>query len=476
MRAAIYVRISQDREGTRAGVERQLADCKQAALARKWQVVEIFEDNDVSAYAKKGKQPPRPAYERMMASINAGQVDSVIAWHTDRLWRDVSDFFMFVSVANLNDVKLITAIQGDYDLKNDETRATFDVVLAKHSSDASRRRIKRAQEQAVAEGRFYGGPRSFGYEIGGKYGLKMVASEARILREAAARLLSGESCRSVARDLNRRGITTVAGKLWTVENLTGTLCSPRVAAINQYSGLAHQGNWKPILTVDQHERLCAMREARKGLGRAHEPRKHLLTGLLRCSRCGCGMGSLKTTEGLLRYSCKTPELGGCSGTTIKGAETDQVVFDLVAEYLDSSDFEKAIRRADKKAAKDDVTVTGAINQLGTDRARIHEIENDYADGLIDRNEFRRMKDRIMERIGANEASIEKVSSAGPAAKMAGNGKQFLAAWPKMDVLEKRQILDALITKIVVAPAVVPKNIYQPARLKVEWRFMDLNTA
>ncbi len=82
----------------------------------------------------------------------------------------------------------------------------------------------------------------------------------------------------------------------------------------------------------------------------------------------------------------------------------------------------------------------------------------------------------MERIGANEASIEKVSSAGPAAKMAGNGKQFLAAWPKMDVLEKRQILDALITKIVFAPAVVPKNIYHPSRLKVEWRFMDLNTA
>lgn len=49
VRAAVYVRISLDRSGKRAGVERQRADCENLCIRRGWTVVEVFEDNSVSA-------------------------------------------------------------------------------------------------------------------------------------------------------------------------------------------------------------------------------------------------------------------------------------------------------------------------------------------------------------------------------------------------------------------------------------------
>jgi DNA invertase Pin-like site-specific DNA recombinase len=56
IRAAIYCRISQDRAGAGLGVTRQ-EDCGAPCERRGWVVVEVYADNDVSAYSGK----PRPA-------------------------------------------------------------------------------------------------------------------------------------------------------------------------------------------------------------------------------------------------------------------------------------------------------------------------------------------------------------------------------------------------------------------------------
>ena len=52
MRAGIYVRISQDRTGAGLGVERQADDCQRLCEAKSWKVVEVYVDNDVSAFSR----------------------------------------------------------------------------------------------------------------------------------------------------------------------------------------------------------------------------------------------------------------------------------------------------------------------------------------------------------------------------------------------------------------------------------------
>jgi DNA invertase Pin-like site-specific DNA recombinase len=68
VRAGIYVRISQDREGAGLGVARQEEDCRALCERKGWQVAGVYADNDVLAYTGK----PRPAWNRFLADIAAG--------------------------------------------------------------------------------------------------------------------------------------------------------------------------------------------------------------------------------------------------------------------------------------------------------------------------------------------------------------------------------------------------------------------
>ena len=115
-RAAIYARISRDTTGEGLGVERQLADCRKIADQRGWTVVEEYVDNDISAFG--GKH--RPAYERMLEDISAGQRDAVIVYNTDRLHRKPIELEQFTQVCAVAGVTLLISVTGDIDLGNDD--------------------------------------------------------------------------------------------------------------------------------------------------------------------------------------------------------------------------------------------------------------------------------------------------------------------------------------------------------------------
>src|SRR6476619_53763 len=93
--AAIYARISRDREGAGLGVDRQEADCRALAERLGWEVVEVYADNDVSAYSGK----VRPQYRAMLGAVKAGQVTALLAWHPDRLYRRAVDLEEIVNIA-----------------------------------------------------------------------------------------------------------------------------------------------------------------------------------------------------------------------------------------------------------------------------------------------------------------------------------------------------------------------------------------
>jgi DNA invertase Pin-like site-specific DNA recombinase len=50
--AAIYTRISADSNGDALGVQRQEADARRLCETRGWTVVEVFCDNDRSAFSR----------------------------------------------------------------------------------------------------------------------------------------------------------------------------------------------------------------------------------------------------------------------------------------------------------------------------------------------------------------------------------------------------------------------------------------
>src|SRR5438270_12343967 len=112
MKAAIYARISQDRNGDQLGVQRQVQDCTALAEQRCWTIVGTYIDNDISAYS--GKR--RPDYRRLLDDIRAGEVTAVIAWHPDRLHRRPVELEEFIEVVEAARCHVETVRAGEIDL------------------------------------------------------------------------------------------------------------------------------------------------------------------------------------------------------------------------------------------------------------------------------------------------------------------------------------------------------------------------
>ncbi|MGW2064870.1 recombinase family protein [Streptomyces sp. NPDC001937] len=76
--AGLYIRISDDREGAGLGVKRQEHGCRLLVASLGWTVVEVYDDNDMSASDRRKK---RKNYHRMLDDIESGHIDAVVTWH-----------------------------------------------------------------------------------------------------------------------------------------------------------------------------------------------------------------------------------------------------------------------------------------------------------------------------------------------------------------------------------------------------------
>src|SRR4029450_5069126 len=133
-KAGVYVRISHDKTGEGLGVERQRVDCLELIKRNGWQFVDLYPDNDTSAWQhRKG----RPQYERMIEDVKAGGITAVVAWHPDRLYRQARDLVGLVDLVHKYDLEVDTCTAGKVDLRTSAGRMNARVVgaIAEYESE-----------------------------------------------------------------------------------------------------------------------------------------------------------------------------------------------------------------------------------------------------------------------------------------------------------------------------------------------------
>jgi hypothetical protein len=81
------------------GVERQEEDCLAIAQRLGWTVVDRYIDNDTGA-SRYSKKKVRKHYLRLLADIEARQLDAVVIWMEDRLQRQVIELAEFLKVCD----------------------------------------------------------------------------------------------------------------------------------------------------------------------------------------------------------------------------------------------------------------------------------------------------------------------------------------------------------------------------------------
>ncbi|MEX8031902.1 recombinase family protein [Microbacterium sp. 20-116] len=236
LRAAVYTRISNDPEGREKGVERQEQDCRALAEQYGYDVVAVFEENDVSASTRSRK--PRPQYDELMARAKAGQIDVILAYSNSRLTRRPMEVEDIIRLHEHHGIRVRTVVSGDDDLSTADGRMVARIKGNVDAAEAERtsERVRRAKAQAVAEGRYRGGKRPYGFE---KDGVTVVPVESAVIREATSAVLAGRSVRAIARELNERGVKTSQGAEWTQMSLRDVLIRPRNAGLLSKGQITH---------------------------------------------------------------------------------------------------------------------------------------------------------------------------------------------------------------------------------------------
>ncbi len=460
--AAIYARISEDRDGKSGGVKRQEKDCRELAKRRGWQVAEVFVDNDLSAY--RGK--PRPAYRRMLQAIGDGRVDGVLVWHLDRLTRhprELEEFFETCDAARVRDMATVT---GDVDLGTDDGRFHARILgaVARKSSDDMSRRISRKHAEIAAEGRSSGGgSRAFGYCADG---VTVQEDEALEIKAAAERLLMGGSLRGICTDWNERGVTTSTGRQWRPWPLHRMIRSARIAGLREYDGaIVADATWPAIIDRATHERLRALLDA-PGRYVSSTKRSYLLSGgLARCGLCGVALNGRPVSAKLRCYVCnKGPGFHGCGKIRVVAAPLEELVREWVIERYASPGFRQALSAAESE------------DDAAGDYRRLADLEA-AADSLAVMLGSAQLSQRAY--VAATTAN-EKEQAVVRARLAAQSGRSLLSEvpdtekglsewWDAADLLERRALVASIVEKIVIAPAIKGLNRFDDRRVSVSWR-------
>ncbi|MGI8761057.1 MAG: recombinase family protein [Jatrophihabitantaceae bacterium] len=464
--AAVYARISSDVEGRGLGVARQVEDCRRLAAERGWRVAEEYVDNDVSAYSGK----PRPAYARMVEDLQAGVRDAVIVYNLDRLHRRPSELEDFVALCERVGVRDVATVTADIDLGNDDGLFMARIFAAFAAKESGRRsaRVRRKNEQSAQAGVPHGGGdrRPFGYAPDR---VTVIESEAAVLRELAERFVAGESLRSLTMWLKDEGVSTVGGGQWRSQAVRQMLMAPRIAGLRAYHGeVVGEASWPAIITAQQRQRVLSALQARKASGR-RAPRKYLLTGLLRCGRCGHVLYSQARYDSATRtgrYLClRGPDHGGCGRLSVVSAPVEELITQAVLTRLDSPELAAAL----SGQASADAVLRQLGEQLAADRGRLDELAALYAAGDVSAREWMIARNPIQDRVADTERQLSTATETTALDGLIGNAEQLRGQWADLSIDRRQAIIRAVLDHAVIAPSKQTPR-FDLNRVQPLWRY------
>jgi site-specific DNA recombinase len=451
-RAAIYCRISDDREGSGLGVIRQEADCRTLCERRGFDVVDVLVDNDMSAYSGK----PRPGYRRLVEMVKAGRVDNIVVWHNDRLTRSPRELEDLIDFVEATGITIATVVAGDYDLSTPTGRMVARIVGAarQESEHKSERHRRKARELAEAGKLTGGGTRPFGYNDDR---VTIREDEADLIREAASKVLDGgEPLRSVIRDWHARGIVTPTGKTWKLGPLRRLLSSARISGRKEHQGvIVGPAVWPGIITPARSDRLRAVLSVTRA---RRAPRRYLLTGLAVCGRCGTKLSARPRGDQTRCYVCPGVPEPGCGKIRILAGPLEDLIRDAVIEALDSPKLSDALSNTKSVAA-------GELEAL---RTQEDELARMWARREITKDAWQSARDELAKQLDEVRGELDGEARHRVTADVVAAGP-LAGRWADLGFDQKRLILETVIDTITVGPGRPGFNRFDPDRIGITWR-------
>ena len=321
-----YTRLSQDRTGAGVNVEDQEGQCRDLAGRLGYTVSAVYSDNDITAFKGGSRARRRGGYEQLLADLRSGSTDAVIAWHTDRLHRDLPELETYIVACGdgSDGIPTHTVKGGELRLDTSSGRMIARILgaVARQEVEHMIERIEAAKARDRKAGLWNGGPRPFGFRVvelldgngqpvmtkkgGARHTLEPDPREASAVRDACAKVLggygamkAGQGLYELARQWNAAGLVTPetrsanpakqarGGQPWNHVSVRRVLINPVNAGmiVHNDGTVTPNAVWQPIIDEGTWRAVRGIL-TRPGRRTSPGPKpQHLLTGVLICAVC-----------------------------------------------------------------------------------------------------------------------------------------------------------------------------------------------
>ena len=511
---ALYIRLSKEdeSEGPSQSVTNQQSLLDDFVKKHRLSVYDTYIDDGFS-----GTNFDRPAFQRMIADIEAKKVNMVITKDLSRLGRDyiMTGHYMerYFPEKRVRYISLLDGIDtGIESSANDITpfRAIMNDMYAKDIS----KKIKSVKRDKQRKGQFIGGKPMYGYKMHPTEKNKIVIDEevAPVVRRIFAMALDGMSCRKIAATLNEEGIPTPATYanlpvgnpgpytgLWSSERISdmlqnetyiGNMVQGRMVKVNYKSKKClRQPREKWVIVENTHEPLVD-RETFQKVRLLVESRKHtrsrtydfLLKGLIFCHECGYPLATLNRKnaagEERLFFVCRTyqrfTKAGVCTCHSIKEQTVTEAVLAKVREvcqtYLSADELLPMAQKAveDARAADSTETEIQALrNRIDTMTANLDRMYMDKLSGILGEDDFQRIYLKVKADRSKLEDQLKELEKKKESPAKAEDEAKALVHRFIDSAYASRELLVSLIERI---------ELREDKQLYIKFRFKQLNLA
>jgi site-specific DNA recombinase len=338
-RIAVYVRRSTDDEHQPFSIDAQLAKLNSYIDSQPgWTLVATFSD-DAS-----GATTERPGLQAALNAAHAGRYDVLLVYRVDRFSRRLTDMMSLVEQLDTAEVAFCSATEH-FDTSTPMGRMFLQLLgmFAEFERSTIIDRVINGLTAKAGKGKWTGGTRPYGYLVD-QDRLSPHPQEAPVLREIFGLYVTARlGTRTIANQLNTRGLRNRTGKPWSGHNI-GRLLANRV-----YRGEVH---FRDVVATDAHPALIdettfaaaqRLRAARgdKQTQRAGSDSDYHCTGLITCPRCGhkyVGTSARGKTRRYRYYTCFSRTrygAAGCPAGRIDADDLDTAVLTSIANTFTS---------------------------------------------------------------------------------------------------------------------------------------------
>ena len=350
--AALYARVSSDRQDVDLSVSAQLRALKDYAKSNGYSVAREYVDE-----AESGRVADRPQFREMIeeGSQPKAPFEVILVWKFSRFTRKREHAVAFKSMLRRKGIRVVSITEHADDSPTGKLMEAIIESVDEFYSENLAEDVVRGMREAASRGFFLGSKSPFGYKRvkvsdGAKERptLEIDPAAAPVVKELFQSSLRGNGLMEICKALNDRGVTN-RGKRWykgglhyllTNEAYTGTAVWGRTSKGEKAQDPVRvEGAWPALVSREMFDAVQeAMRDRAPKVQRpARVGSRFLLSGLLKCGVCGRPYSGQGAKSGQFAYYiCGTlfrEGAGTCSARYLNAPRVEDFVVEKIRERI-----------------------------------------------------------------------------------------------------------------------------------------------